>query len=64
MARCRISKEKLDTIIDLGNIYLSDFKNQKTNTHLPSNYYTNNGCVCFNNDFLKYLRYNNNKCST
>ena len=30
MARCRISKEKLDTIIDLGNIYLSDFLKSTT----------------------------------
>ena len=34
MARCRISKEKLDTIIDLGNIYLSDFL-KKENSKAP-----------------------------
>jgi len=27
MAKCRISKEKLYTIIDLGNIYLNGFLN-------------------------------------
>ena len=34
MPRCRISKEKLDTIIDLGNIYLSDFL-KKENSKAP-----------------------------
>ena len=34
MARCRISNEKLDTIIDLGNIYLSDFL-KKENSKAP-----------------------------
>ena len=29
MGKCRISKEKLDTIIDLGNIYLNDFLKKK-----------------------------------
>lgn len=29
MAGCKISKKKLDTIVDLGNIYLSDLLKKK-----------------------------------